>query len=331
MRHRTFASLFSGGGGADLGAIAAGYTPLWAVEYDPDLAAVYRANLGDHVITADVAAVDYTTVPRVHWLHASPVCTAFSVANSNRGERDLDMAAAVAVVRALHNLQPDYVTIENVSAYQHSASYRCIVEVLTQLGYFWHAEILNAADFGVPQTRRRLIVRASRDLLPSLPAPTPWRGWYAAIEDLLDTLPASAFPPWQLARLPEEVRESVLFANRSAGETQQYVASHSPAFSITLQVSRCRAWLFDGQTNTGATTLTSRPAEEPAFTLTATTGSKRPVRSWLTSGRVVQLTARALARLQSFPDSYVLPERKTTAMTIIGNAVPPLLLKGLAP
>ncbi len=62
---------------------------------------------------------------------------------------------------------------------------------------------------------------------------------------------------------------------------------------------------------------------EPWFTVT-TGGSKHPVRAWLQCGRVVAMTPRALARFQSFPDTYVLPEKKSLASFGIGNAVSPL-------
>ena len=48
-------------------------------------------------------------------------------------------------------------------------------------------------------------------------------------------------------------------------------------------------------------------------------------RAWLESGRVVQLSVRALARIQSIPDSYKLPDKKTLACYVVGNAMPPLM------
>lgn len=64
----------------------------------------------------------------------------------------------------------------------------------------------------VPQIRRRLVLRATLlGLLPHLPAPElPWRGWYQAIEDLIPTLPDSEFAPWQLQRMPDEMRTFIM-------------------------------------------------------------------------------------------------------------------------
>jgi DNA (cytosine-5)-methyltransferase 1 len=291
----TFASLFSGGGGADIGAIAAGFAPLWAVEYDAAIAGVYRANLGDHIIVDDVCNVDYATLPRVDWLHASPVCTRYSVANSQRGESDLDIVTAQATARAIESAQPRYVTIENVQQYAGSDALRLITATLDRLGYWWHAEVMNSADYGVPQTRRRLIVRASLDMLRPMPQAQRWIGWYEAIEDLIPTLPPSKFTPWQTARLPKKINKTTLFSNHCGTD--------------------------------GYTTLNRVESKDPSFSVAAHIRSVNAYRAWLSTGRVIQMSPRALARFQSFPDAYALPDKAALACRVIGNAVPPLLMQ----
>jgi len=85
-----FASLFSGGGGSDLGAIAAGLTHAWGLEYDPQIADVYRQNIGEcHVL--DILEANPHDFEPVDWLHASPVCKAFSSANAKAGEKQWDI------------------------------------------------------------------------------------------------------------------------------------------------------------------------------------------------------------------------------------------------
>lgn len=87
-----------------------------------------------------------------------------------------------------------------------------------------------------------------------------------------------------------------------------------------------RAFILDGTALSGG--LTVRNENEPIFTVTASS-DRRPIRAWLKQGRVVAMTPRALARFQSFPDSYTLPESRTLASTIVGNAVPPLFAQRL--
>jgi site-specific DNA-cytosine methylase len=80
-----FGTLFSGGEGVGVGLTAAGLHHAWGVEYDADIAAVAAAN-GFPLIVEDVRKVDYAALPQVDWLHASPVCTRASVANSGAEE-----------------------------------------------------------------------------------------------------------------------------------------------------------------------------------------------------------------------------------------------------
>ena len=63
----------------------------------------------------------------------------------------------------------------------------------------------------------------------------------------------------------------------------------------------------------------------PSNTIRALSGGGSSPRAWLSVGRVVKMTPRALARFQSFPDSYILPSKAKLSCTVIGNAVPPLL------
>ena len=366
---KTFATLFSGGEGVGVGLQAAGLSHLWGVEYDSQIAAVAQGN-GFDVTVADVRDVDYAAMPRADWLHASPSCTRASVANANATEAQEDIDAAKAVCRALAAQQPEVFTLENVWGYRTFAAFRLICDQLDRMGYIWTYDHVNAADYGVPQTRRRLILRAARGLLPHLPAPVPWVGWYAAIEDLLPTLPESRLAPWQLARLPEELRAAVLVGG---GNTQlKQVNSKArqadePMFTVTsaTKMGDNRAVLVPGLLNSDCTTMTTRDGDAWSVTVT-TSHNQRDMRAVLldmhnaardatvrganepcsTQGssmasrpshqlavlpsRVVSMTPRALARFQSVPDAYRLPDKRTLAARVIGNMVPPLLMQRIA-
>ena len=357
-----FATMFTGFGGADVGLMAAGMTPLWGVEYDASIADVYRQNIGDHIIVSDVRTVDYAALPAVDWLHASPSCVRASVANVDATESQEDVEAAQAVARALQAHKPLVFTLENVWAYRNFAAFRLILDTIGSMGYFYDFEHVNCADFGVPQTRRRLILRATRGLLPPMPQPVPWVGWYEAIADLLPTLPDSKLAPWQLARLPDEVR-TMLLANGKYGDTLVMAAQHEPANTITANSNQAylKAMLVDGKLGSESTNMTTRDGEAPCFTVT-TSHNQRDMRAVLVSKnadkygdgirqsfepaqtiganehgskgitphRIVAMTPRCLARFQSFPDWYELPDKRSLAAKGIGNAVPPLLMQRIA-
>lgn len=300
---KTYGDFFTGFGGMTCGAKAAGLDVVFGVEYDADLAAVYRRNFGDHVLVEDLTTFDVAQLPRVDVFHASPVCTRASQANPKAVESPLDLATAEATLRYIAHALPDIVTIENVYAYRKFESWRLIARGLLRAGYtysFWH---VNMADHGVPQTRKRMIVVARRDgVNPSLPdathakepvatlfgALTRWVSWHEVISDL--SFEGGAFPDW--ATVPDYGDLIINAREKHKGEGTTVRMAHEPVFTVS--------------------------ATAPAYRYVARIG-----------GRVVKMTPRAIARFQSFPDSYELPESATLAVKGIGNAVPPLFAEKL--
>lgn len=270
------ATLFSGGEGAGLGMVAAGFEHAWGVEYDDKIAQVARDN-GFNVLTADILQCDPNDFDRVDWLHASPPCPNFSNAKANAEETDNDRALAAKVCQFITELLPRFVTLENVYQYRKSQSWQTIAKTLLTHGYalnYWH---VNMADYGVPQTRKRMIVIARRDgITPMLPPAThaeipvngffekrkQWVGWYEAIEDLIPTLPDSEFAPWQLERLPDEFRYSLL-AIPAVGNGKQHRISNEPAATVVAKPfgDGNKAFIAPGG---NATSFSIRNGDEPA-------------------------------------------------------------------
>lgn len=351
----TYGDLFTGFGGATIGAMAAGLRPLWGIEYDAKIAAVANDNFGGHVITANILDVDPATLPAVDVLHASPPCPNFSVAKAGGGETQLDIDLAGKVIQFIEAIQPRIFTLENVYGYRHSQSWHMIQDALFNAGYWVSMEHVNAADLGVPQTRQRMIVRAVRGgWVPYLPAAGRWIGWYEAIEDLVPTLPDSRFAPWQIKRLPKILQTTLVAHNGlpaqsaaiepaftiTADQNQNFVRAfivgktadkygdgirlqNEPAQTIGANEHGSKAFIVEQQN--GSRDSTIRFADEPVFTQTIYSTKHPAPRAWLQHGRVVAMTPRALARFQSFPDSYRLPDNRTLAAKGIGNAVPPLM------
>jgi len=305
----TFYSYCRGGNGVGVGAEMAGFRDVGGVEFDPAIAAACDQNFVNAPTTiADVCAVDpaflLDTAPT--WFHASPSCKNASQAkvaekddDGNRvRETAADRAAGAAVARFIAHWTPRIVTIENVWQYRTFEAFERIRETLRDTGYsyeYWH---LNAADYGVPQTRKRLILVARHGLYRiQRPHPThrdggdmfhaPWIGWYEAIEDLIPGLPRKSMPP----RL-----------------------QHAPLGVLVDQLN--------------ATNVTMRQSSQPAFTLSCYSSKHPSPRIRLTSGDYAT-DKHTLARLQSFPAGYILPDNATLAGEIIGNAAPPLLMRAV--
>lgn len=211
-------------------------------------------------------------------------CKNASVAKADGEESAEDIATAAAVERAIETLRPALFTLENVRGYLHFAAFKNIVATLKRLGYAVTHSVLNSANFGVPQTRERLILVARNDgRKPRLPVATharadklgtlfderkAWVGWYEAIEDLIPALPDAVFAPWQLKRLPDELRESVILAEGGYDGTVVNRAIGEPVFAITANQNQqhLKAWLV-GSENAGQEWGGTRWGDEPAIML----------------------------------------------------------------
>lgn len=260
-------TLFSGGGGFCLGMVAAGVDHAWGVEYDDKIAQVARDN-GLATITADILQCDPADFEPVDFLHASPPCPNFSNAKTNAEETENDRALAAKVCQFITELLPRVFTLENVYQYRNSQSWETIARTLLVHGYqvnYWH---VNMADYGVPQTRKRMIAIARRDgMTPMLPpathSETPvngfferrerWVSWYEAIEDLIPTLPDSEFAPWQIARLPLELVTGIVMSGNSnfadATPGRGFHTAEKPTHTVTAELTGGwpRAFILDGQ------------------------------------------------------------------------------------
>jgi DNA (cytosine-5)-methyltransferase 1 len=212
-----FFSTHTGAGGADCGAISAGLTPVGGIEIDPYPVALYRSNFGDHIRHESILDTDIGQLPDFDFFWSSPTCVNFSTAKTDGGETEADIAVAKKVAEIIKAKKPRYFALENVRGYlkdskgRMSESFSAILSALE--AYNVHYAIYDAADFGVPQNRDRLILRASRDPLRSLATThakggglwwKPWCGWYDAVADLLPSCKPSHLTERQIAALEKK-------------------------------------------------------------------------------------------------------------------------------
>jgi site-specific DNA-cytosine methylase len=282
------------------------------IEIDDRIASIARMN-GLNTITANLLDIDPRDYIGIDLFHISPPCPKFSLARNSKakqsatdaimdlarhqsevnGEGELDIALGRKTIEIIRVTKPEFVTIENVWGYRKSLSWAIIAYGLEQLGYGWDAWNLNAADYGVPQTRRRMITVARRDgRKPGKPFPThskkpdmftkPWVGWHETVEDLIPTLPLSRlkegkpcphdphgktcresefchghFAPWQVDRLPQETCQSLLVMTGNTNRAEGAIVGRG--------VMGARAVVIDVK-NTGRD-LTTREKGEPFWTV----------------------------------------------------------------
>lgn len=189
------ATMFSGMGTVEAGLTAGTARSVDAVEYMPDIMEQFNRVHGTGYVPRSVIDIDVADVaaanPEV--FHASPVCKNFSAAKRGVDNADeLDRLSAEKVAEVIREVRPPIVTVENVADYKDTALFKLITDQLTASGYKWSADIVEAAEYGAAQERRRLILRAVRDdigELPPAPEKTGGADWYATLEDLIADAP----------------------------------------------------------------------------------------------------------------------------------------------
>jgi DNA (cytosine-5)-methyltransferase 1 len=337
MKHLTAISLFTGAGGLDLGFEAAGFDTAVAVEMDARCCETLRANREWPVIQDDVGKVTSNRLLTEAGLAAGeadvliggPPCQPFSKSGfwaTGEAKRLNDPRATTIdhYLRILGDTRPRAFLLENVEG----LGFRGKDEGLTRIrsavasinaqhgtAYRPHVAVLNAADFGVPQVRRRLFVVAARDGSPfQYPEPTHvspadarpgddrprWRTAWDALHDVDPPKDASLEVKGKWATLLPSIPEGQNYlhhTDRGAGE---------PLFGW-----RRRYWSF----------LLKLAKDQPAWTLQAQPGPATGPFHW--SSR--RLSMREMARLQSVPDDVHVAGTVAEAQKQLGNAVPSLL------
>lgn len=350
--------LFAGAGGLSLGFEQAGFDIAAAVEIDPIHCAVHEYNFPySKAICASVVNVTGKDIRRranlgneeIDVVFGGAPCQGFSLI----GKRALDDPRNQLVfhyVRIVKELKPKYCVFENVKGLtlgQHAEFLKELIEALDDAGYevVLPYKVLNAADYGVPQDRRRLfLVGARRGLtVPEYPAPAKHRTTvWEAIGDLPD---ADLFDQLNISdEVSAEWETEASYARRLRGlENDPADYGYRRAFDQDLLTSSLRTEhtaLSQKRflaTEHGKTEPVSRfrklPPDGLCNTLRAGTDSARGA---FTSPRPIHpflprvITVREAARLHSYPDWFRFHATKWHGFRQIGNSVPPLLGRAVA-
>jgi len=327
--------LFAGCGGMTRGFVDSGrFKPIFAVEFDPDAAATYSANFGaDHMRAEPIETVK--EFPEVDVLIGGPPCQGFSPLN--RDGVGLERRGLWReYLRALRQSRASAFVMENVPELLKSGEYTAFKRAAQRLGYTVEGDVLNAADYGVPQRRRRAIVIGTLDDVVPWPEPThgdptslpegrrPWRTFRDAVEGLPLTPDGTR---WHVPRnpRPESIRRYKAVP-RNGGNRFQMQANLDRA-GLAHLVPPC--WR---NKPTGTTDVFGRLWwDRPAFTI-RTEFYKPEKGRYLHPSAHRPITVREAARCMSFPDDFVFPDGQpmTSIARQVGNAVPPVLAARIA-
>jgi DNA (cytosine-5)-methyltransferase 1 len=333
MESPTFVDVFSGCGGLALGFVMAGMRPVLAIEIDSNSADTYRLNVDRRVEKGDVADVRY--IPFADVLIGGPPCQGFS-ALGTRDSMDPRNRLWREYVRVLDATRADVFVMENVPGLLSSPQFAMFTEAVAARGFYLAEDaILNAADFGVPQRRRRAIVIGSRLGVPELPSRSHGNGPglepYRTVRDAFKQSPALSADPtemnWHRGRMRTADYSMIRYRAVPPGGNRFDMQKNLDAQGLAHLVPAC--WR---RKQSGTVDVFGRLKwEEPSVTI-RTEFFKPEKGRYLHPDADRPITVREAARLQSFPDSFRFPESQalTSVARQIGNAVPPLLAKAVA-
>ncbi len=334
----TVVDLFAGAGGLSLGFIEAGFDVLLACDNDKTTVETYRTNIGDHAQEIDLSVP--VELPASDVMAGGPPCQSFSSAGRRREDDHRGtLVRRFANIVAEH--RPRAFLFENVEGFLTSGAGARVLDLLEPLletGYWIHVRKVNAANYGVPQHRKRVIAVGGLGWAPSFPPPThsafgaPGAKLAGAhlpltptVAEALDGLPTpSDAPPGEpqghtfrpLAGIDLERARAL-----GPGQTMRDLSEE-----LWHETYRRRAFrrVKDGTASErrGGAPAGLRRLRADAPSKAITSGARS---EFLHPTEDRFLTLRECARIQTFPDDFVFGGTASKRALVIGNAVPPRL------
>jgi len=319
MKKAVGIELFAGCGGLSTGFLDAGLHVVAGFELDERAVDAYEYNhsyrgsrgyVSDLSATSGADLLKLSGLKEVDFIVGGPPCQPFSIAGKRQGALDIRAGLIGHFIRIVDELRPNAFMLENVPNLATIADGSFLEDAetaLRRMGYAVAHKIVSAADFGVPQNRKRLIVLGVKGKKTvKFPAPShggerPLRSSSDAIDDLPD---AGEF-----------------------GETG--IFNHEPT-AHSLDMLERLSRLGIGKREKGSFHDRLHP-DRPSYTLRAGSGNFSPLRPVHYKHHRV-ITVRESARLQGFTDDFIWPDRipRLQQYRQVGNAVAPPLAKAFA-
>lgn len=280
--------LFAGAGGFTEGARLAGVPVVWAANHWPVAVETHAANHPEAAHACqDLQQANWTKIPAHDVLLASPACQGHARARGvDRPHHDAARATAWAVIAAAEVHRPAVVIVENVPEFRDWVLFPSWTDSLKRLGYSYTAAVLDAADLGVPQHRRRLFLTAWRGR-SARPLAVSRREWIPA-ETIIE--PGGEWGP--VSRLCQATRKRITAGRKI----------HGDRFLIAYY----------------GTERGGRSLAQPLGTVTTV------ARHGIVEGdRFRMLSVSEIRAAMGFRADYRLPARVKDAHRVLGNAVPP--------
>lgn len=332
-------SLFSGAGGLDLGFERAGFNTRVCVEIDSDCRETIRANRPSWNPTAlhggDITRLQVDELldfaqcapEEVDVVIGGPPCQSFSNIGNRLGVKDLRGRLIHHYLRVVEGVRPRAFVFENVQGLlQHKTALNRLTSEFKRLGYSISVRLLNSADYGVPQVRKRVIIMGLKGAVP----PAFPKATHADPAAASSNLPAWRTVRCALKQLPKKrLSWPDNYVMQNAPYMKKRIALIRPGQNFHALPLSERPDCWKNGKHQGADTFGRLEWDKPSVTIR--TSAYNP-----TKGRYIHpsehrgLSTAEMAALQTFPYDYRFFGKFGSVGKQIGNAVPPLLAYCLA-
>lgn len=285
--------LFAGAGGLTEGARMSGVKTIWAANHWRNAVDTHAANHPETEHSCqDLQQADWRECPEHDILMAAPACQGHSTARGkDQPHHDALRSTAWAVVSCAEYHRPPFVLVENVPEFLKWALYPCWKDAMNRLGYSVSENVIDAADVGVPQNRRRMFLictRSSAEFRLDIEAVQ-----HRPINDVINW-EGSGWKPIYTERRSRETILRVYTARKNHGDRFLFSYYSSPS------------------------SRQGRSIDRPVGTITTKD------RWAIVRGHEMRMMSVQEAKAaMGFPDEYVLPAKHVDAMKMLGNAVCP--------
>ncbi len=313
-------SLFAGAGGLDLGFEKAGFSTIWANEFDKSIWTTFEYNFPKTKLDKrNITDVLPEELPDCDGIIGGPPCQSWSEAGAGRGIKDKRGQLFFDYIRILKVKQPKFFLVENVAGIlqpKHSESFNGFLEQFKNAGYIISWKLLDANDYNVPENRLRVIIVGYRkDLNKEFKFPKPQK-YRPVLKDAI----------WDLRQATAALEHNKSHHENLKIPNHEYM---NGGFStIYMSRNRVRSW------------------DEPSFTIQAggrhaPIHPKAPKMKFVSQNKRIfqpghedkyrRLSVRECARIQTFPDSFIFKyDDIADGYKMVGNAVPVNLAYAMA-
>lgn len=317
--------LFSGPGGLAYGAMLSksdnglfSVEHAWSSDYDHDSCETYIRNIcpnsPESVICQDVRSLDITRLSEIDAFAYGFPCNSFSNVGKHRGFANEKFGQLYWYgIEVLLRFRPQWFIAENVSGIKSAGNddFKVIVNDMREAGYNLTIHQYHAEDYGVPQTRHRVIIvgiRNDLDVTFSVPDPMDFKDIDISSFKALANIPSDA-PNHEIRPLSAKIVErlSYIQPGQNIWQADNVMPEHLKIKTKT-KISQIYRKL---------------DPENPSYTITAAGGGGTFGYHWTNR----ELTNRERARIQTFPDNYVFSGKYSSVRKQIGMAVPCMLSK----